>query len=442
MSLKERINDSNIISDLNDDWQCALLIKGVAVKPSNIKSLVIREWIFDTLPTLEVIMMDTGTFVDAFPLEDGDLIQVEVNRDQKNEKDPPISMEFTLQDFEFESVDIERVQTVVMRLTAIAKTENMFVPIYNRSFKKSSSVQALTKIAKECSLETNAKISTNDVMTWLQINQNNYDMIHHLRDRAYKEKNDAVFVCMDRENEFIITSLKTELENKESTKIIFDPKKVFDVSEKKAPQPDDKEDKDIYFNKYKYINIAGNINKVLGYGIEYDFYALTGEEKKNTLDSDEHSLTDLSFKNKNYSGKIVKHFNKGIKFSADNTYDYYLVALMQNEYIKNSFFASNLILYINTTDKIRLFSKIELSIPSMIPASEEEEDINEVFSGEYIVGGILHQISSGGTYKMVLSCFRNGINESSISDGETNLTKENKSGVPILKLPSLPSLPF
>ena len=65
-------------------------------------------------------------------------------------------------------------------------------------------------------------------------------------------------------------------------------------------------------------------------------------------------------------------------------------------------------LYVNPTDRVKLMDIIKITIPSVI----SNDDINEVHSGKWLVGGITHALSIGGAYKRVLVLFRNGFNSS------------------------------
>ncbi len=419
-------------------------IKNVDINPLNIKSIVVREWIFDVFPTIEIVFIDNGVFFDLSPLEDNAEIVVEISKSKK--KESPISMTFLLHDFDVYNTDIERGSSMMIRVTGIFDCRNMVYPIHNRSFKQRTSIAALEEIASECGVEVDKRISTtNDAMVWLQLNQNNYDMIYHILERSFKEKNDTMFAYIDRSGKMVITSLKNELEKEDLITARHDIKKsTLDKQEDEEPDTEEAANEDnpiIYYNNYGYKYIGGTINKMIGYGMTHT-YNDTKDVQTVTLDSDEHLLSDFSYKEKDSVGKIVKHISYGTKFDVDNTHDNYLTALSQNEYLRKNFFTSNLTIFINATNKVNLFDKVSLVLPTMLPTelTNDVPEINEVFSGEYIVGGILHQVFDKGQYKMVLSLFRNGIDKSASDEAEINLNGDQEAGAELPSLPSLPSL--
>ena len=409
-------------------FRSKIFIKGVQIKSINVKNLVIREWILDILPTLELIIIDDGNLVDLWPLEDNDDIRVEVSKNEQ--KEPPISMTFSLQDFTIINTNADRIIGSIIHLTGILKTNGMFNPIFNRAFKQVPSVNVLETIANEVELQVeNRTGSSTDIMTWLQVNISNYDMINHVLSKSFKTLDNLIFCYVDRDSIMNITSFKEELNKTEVLICKHDPSRtVIDNVENEQgseTKGEDENSNELHYSTYQIINVAGNTNKRMGYGNTFTTYDLA-EEKEGTVNSDEHLLTDLSLKEKTKVGSTVKHFDMGIKFSEDNTHENYIIAQIQNEYIKKNFFSQILMLPINATNRVKLFDKITMVIPSAkVSTAEGDNDINEVHSGEWIVGGILHQASAEGLYRMTLSLFRNGINKSNMmEDSEFKLNDE------------------
>jgi hypothetical protein len=65
------------------------------------------------------------------------------------------------------------------------------------------------------------------------------------------------------------------------------------------------------------------------------------------------------------------------------------------------------VIQIDSECDVKLFDKINLVIPSLV-----SEEFNEVYSGMYLVGGIIHNVCINGIYKKMLSLHRNGMNKS------------------------------
>ena len=193
------------------EFYCKLSIKGVEILPQNITVINIRESIFDLIPLLDLSFIDDGTFVEKYPLEDGDVISVELARSDLT--GVPISMNFILQDFSIDNKDGDNAQLVDISLTGIMKNQEMFAPVKTRSFSNKTSVDVIRTIASECGFEPVIKITTSDSMVWRQITQSNFTMIKDTMKRAFKSE-DAILTGITRNRQFIITSLKTITNNK------------------------------------------------------------------------------------------------------------------------------------------------------------------------------------------------------------------------------------
>jgi hypothetical protein len=389
-------------------------INDIEFFPQTIQALVIKEWVFDTLPRLDIIMTDNGRFWELFPLRDNDTISVEISKNK--ERTSPIVLDFSLLDYTLENIDVQKIHNVAIRMSAILKTNEMLYPIKVRSFPKKKSHEVLKQIAEETGLKPNIKVTnTVDNMTWLQIHKTNYDMIQHVLQRAYAGEDDTLFAYADRTGTFTVTSLKKETAKTNNTweakwkpdKQVIDNPEADQGQNKKENESDTDDNKTVYFSNFNYFNFAGTTNKQMTYAAEYTLYDL---EKlvEETIDSNVHPFTDYSGKDKAGRGKLVRHITGTFKYNGSNTHDDYTKAIVLNKYLKEDFFASGLELYVNPTDRVKLMDIIKITIPSVI----NNDDINEVHSGKWLVGGITHALSKGGAYKMILVLFRNGINSS------------------------------
>lgn len=393
------------------EFYCKLSIKDVDVLPQNILQISIRESIFDLIPTLELSFLDNGEFVEKHVLEDCDIIKIQLG--SSNLKTPVINMEFELQDFNVNNVDGDNIHIVQINLTAIVKNKNMFLPLQTRSFSSKSSLDVLKSIASESGFTPIVRTSTSDVMTWRQIQQNNYQMIYETMKRSFKP-DDAILTGITRNKDFIITSLMTELKNKSTKKTLYDPLQAISLSNEKS-----KDKKDIiYFNNFSMSNVSGMVNKSIGYGLTYSIYDFDEVENK-SIYSTFHPLTKYSFKNKNNTIKSVK--NSGLFYlNLKNMHRNYPNAINQNDFYIKDFFKNCCLLYVNPNENINLFDKLDITFPSF----KNKNGVNQPQSGEWLISGILHECSKEGYYRMVLVCFRNGLNSSSfMKDSEFKMSK-------------------
>lgn len=396
----ERISNLDSSFFINN-FYCKIKIKNIEVLPQNIVSINIRESIFDLIPVVELNILDNGILSERYPLEDGDELQVELATSDKTES--VIDMKFNVMDSEILNTDGDILQVVMIRITGIMKNNDLFFPLKTRAFSNKTSIQTLSSIASECGFSPKTKIKTSDSMTWRQLQQSNYQMIAEVLKRSFKP-DDAIMACFKRNNEFIITSLKTELENKTSKKAIYDPYKSISM----IGETDTKEKStEIYYNNFSVRNFSGFVNKTRTYGKEFSYWDFE-EFKNKKITSDYHGLTQFSFKNKNDVGKIVNVQPVGILNSL-NVHKNYFEAVAQNEFYIEDFFKNVLLIYINPSNNINVFDKFDLIFPSL----DDNDSINSSLSGEYIVGSIAYQASKDGIFRSCVALFRNGMNLSS-----------------------------
>lgn len=374
---------------------CKMTIKGVDVMSQNIRVLNVRESIFDVIPVMEMELIDNGIFSEKYPLEDGDIIFVEISKN-KNSK-PVINLEFELHDFSIDNLDGDNITLSIIKMTGYLKNKNLFFPPQNRSFKNQSSSQVISRIAQEEGFNYIGRLVASDAMTWLQVNQSNYGFIFHVIERAFKSE-DVVVCGITRHKNLIYTSVGTEIKNKNTKKAIFDPKMTISDEVETA-----KKTQEFYFNNYKVISLLGTSNKMTGYGLKYGIYDFESFSEDKVTNNN-NKMSEFINRNKDNSGKISEYSMTGIE--TRNTHKNYFKAINQNRFISEDFFKTCFILYINVNDNINLFDKINVVFPAM----DNVKNINDSMSGEYMVGGIIHQISKDGYYRMALTLFRNGFN--------------------------------
>jgi hypothetical protein len=106
-----------------------LTIKGVKYNPLNISYLIIREWIFNVLPYIEIMFADNGFLMETFPLEDGEDIQITLGKNEDDEN--PLRLTFSLNDYSVALAGDNRRSFV--SLNGFLKATDMFM-IRTRSF--------------------------------------------------------------------------------------------------------------------------------------------------------------------------------------------------------------------------------------------------------------------------------------------------------------------
>jgi len=365
---------------------CKILINDLELHQQNIVSLNIREWVFEPLPRLEMVVLDDGVLSEYNPLSDNTIIKLQISKDKVSEE--VLDIEFDLIDY---SIDIIGSNSrSVVNISGLLRTNNIF-NIKNRVFRDSTSIDVANRIATESGLEFNKKVlfNTNDTMSWIQSNISNFDMLKYINKKSFIN-NDALFFYGTTQGDLQVNSIRSALKN--SSKIArYDLEKATNFNENLS---------DIYFNSYDVVNYNGHFNRKSTYGIKYNYYDLVGNVS-NTLVDNIGNLTD----NENRRNtQLSKNINLPIQSS--NTYKQYNISSINNKYYKELFFGMSILLNINSHSAVRLFDKVSLSLPSLVL----ERQSNDVFTGDYLVGGITHNITKNSIYRKRISLHRFGYN--------------------------------
>jgi len=399
-----------------------LSINDVEVPTASVVDLVVREWIFDAIPRLEISLSDNGRFIDMFPLQDNDRIKIELNHYIYDEA--PINAQFKMQDYEIINSAPGKSQQALIKITALLDTKFLTYPIHNRSYPNKNSKEVFEAIFDECKIENkilglrkfDARIDPRDSMTWLQVNQTNLQFIKHVLDRSYHKDNDTSFLYTNRSGTMVYTSLRTELKKKVANvpRIIYNIESSM-LNSQGDHSKDELEDlieeekinegeNQLFFYNWRYKNFSGTKNKENSYGRKFSYYDLIDGITRD-IATDSHELSIHSLKEQDSIGKITVQDDYGI-LDNDNVHDSYMLAKTQNKYLKENFFCSYLLVYTRPSNNINLFDRVSVEVDSLLPI---ESTRDEVHSGQYIVGGIIHQASKDSIYNSILILFRNGL---------------------------------
>jgi hypothetical protein len=400
--------ESNI-GGLDNRFYCRVFIKDVEITPDQIMLLAIRSWIFEKAPRLELQFRDGGKFVSLFPLEDFDEIRVVIANEKKDVNF--IDAKFRLHDYFINQEGGNR-KTYLYGLTALLESKTFYFESKNRSFKNQNSSDVASTIATDSGFTPDIRKTSNDKMTWYQINATDSEMVDHILQRSYVQDNDTSFAYADVRSKFVFTSLKNELEKKTKLKAVYFSDDI-NPSDKKNP-----DDKDLKIKNFALKSLNGSFNKMMAYNSTVAFY---DQEDSVTVEvtDDTHTLTTNSLK-----------FKDNIKYNTDthvlgmktkNMHDEYFKAELLNVYERyNNFQVFTEVTFdmknqpdsfLQDAEALNLFDVIEVEYVSNMTEK------NKVYSGKYVVANITHQVNATGVYVMTLMLFRNGQNfEGSLLD--------------------------
>jgi hypothetical protein len=388
-------------TNYRQNFYCELIINDLKLIPSNIIDCTIREWIFDVLPRLELTLQDDGVLTEIRPLTDESIIKILLGKNPDD--DNMMEVEFKYENSTIDIVGDNQYQ--ILTITGSLNVNNGFHPRYNKAFRNKNSLQVLQSISTSMGLNYRQPLnfSTSDVMTWLQINQNNVEMIQEVLNRSYRS-NDCIFGYADINKNFNTTTLKTATNSEFVKYAKYDLEKY--TNDEFA---EDIDNKILWFNSYDLIDFSNYFNKRSGYGTRCDYYDKS-QNKSIEITEDYHPFTKDSTRSN--IGDIV---SRKVFGTQNGTYKDYFRAMIQNEYYKQLFFSKSIILNVNSTIKVDLMDKVNVFLPSKII-----DDIDDVYSGNYLVGGIVYDVVKGNILKKSVCVYRTGNNESSLNKGLRN----------------------
>jgi hypothetical protein len=232
----------------------------------------------------------------------------------------------------------------------------------------------------------------------------------------------------NRRNEAVFSSIKTKCSTKSKFIAINNDYAFLDNGNdnviKELKQTLGNDVKILYYKTdITYKDISSIFNKQNGHGINFTYFDLKNFFEYQ-LSFSFSPLTKYSKQNKNNSKKFVN----GLTYNtlSKNCHENYLLAKTQNLMIDQMFFGSYLQMSINPELSLNLGDKISVIVYDNLSRMKNGPVmIDKVNSGEYIVGGISHDIKKDSLYTMNLTLFRGGINSSDITGIETPLLEGN-----------------
>lgn len=419
--MNQEFNQEN----LGQQYDLKLTINGIQIQTTNIISSVLREWIFDRIVTLECIITDVGTLVEISPLYDESPVVIEFSKNNDLEK---VKMEFSINVFEVERTMSDDGMMYVIRFIALQKTNDYFYPIRTRSFRNQTVSEILNQISNNAGVKYIKEVESKDNQIWLQSYCSDYSFGNHLLKRSFVDIEDRPLFYFNRNNEAIFSSIKTKTSKKSKFIAINNDYAFLDNgNDTTLRQFKDSLGKDsetlFYKTDIRTKNISSILNKKNGYGIDFTYF-----DFRNFFDYklsfNFGPLSKLALQNKSNAGKSVN----GITYNtlSKNCYENYLLAKTQNMLIDHLFFNSYMQISINPNLKLNIGDKITMLIYDNFSRMRNgTPNIDKVNSGEYIVGGISHDIKKDGLYTMNLTLFRGGINTSDIQGIDLNLIEAN-----------------
>ncbi len=373
-----------------------LYIDGVNFPIAAITNLVIREYAFSSIPTLELTLVDDFALSEINPLQEGQEIRVNVSINK--DSDDIIENSFEIVSYSYSAKPIsQHASRANVVISAAFKANSILGNLGNKSYPSMTSSEVITQVANYLDLDYEIKKSTKDKMNWYRLDSSYNNFIQDLNNKGSAGEQDCPFIYIDRNGKLIYNTLRSALDN--------DIKKTIE-QDSKSSKLSVVGDNTNFFSTYNLVDASGFINKFYGgNATHYSYYNMNDIVKKKIPEIESTGLTDYKNKTINNINKSSKHFG----FSTQNIslYDGYYEAQTRNYYLRNTILGTSNVINIQPDKDINLLDIINIKILSSKDRNQEAEP----FSGKYIVTGIVHSISPNTRYSMYLVLSRDGQNK-------------------------------
>tara|TARA_R110001592_G_scaffold347604_1_gene641220 strand:- start:881 stop:2086 length:1206 start_codon:yes stop_codon:yes gene_type:complete len=389
----------------SQNYSAEVYIDGKPVPYKNIMSLTVKEYIYSILPRVEITFLDSGIFVEHNPILEGQVIQVLLSNN--GEEINLLNQTFMVLNSSITVIDKTN-SSFLITVSGAFNRPGLFNKIHNKSYPSKTFSDVIKDVADANSLDHDVRIESKDKMNWYQLNQTYADFINTSIYRSYVNDDDSPFTFINRKGVLVYTSLKTAAKNKSAI--------IFSNDSDMATSPFGNATNERYFSSYTFSDNSGfNNNLNGGSGIKVSYYDgnkfITNEIKK--VPSSE--MTPYKNKLNINHNKLV---NNAVGFGQlNNVYDSYFNSLATNDLVRKALLSTSLSINAHAGD-YNLLDKINIEI-------KKDGNLLAAQSGDYLVGGIIHNINKNSRYNQMLICFRDGFGNANSTTAFKNPLREN-----------------
>jgi hypothetical protein len=425
--------------------------KGITVENECIQSIDITENLFTTLPTINMVLTDSGRFFFRYNIRIGDTLNVRMGpaattKDEEDQQpEPYIAASFSVQTV----VDIpdNRNNTYIHRVVGVynalgfinkiieyPKGKSLLEPIPL----KKSSAEAMQDVVQEAGLGFVADVATADHSFWLNADETAAQFCERILKHTWIADDDAPILYTDVAGTAHLTSVQTIAKNKTQTEF-GDTQAHADGGDPKTPT--------IMIDDVFCLNAGGPITNQGGYKVQTSFYTPKNmAASQNMVEFPQHGqgmlgaavkavsslfgggtkdrseayrekeyqhndpyLGGISNKQQSERDNVTIHADGGMHF--DELHDHYEVAPPHNEMIRRSFFQNFVRLMVDTSKQGDLYQKVQYR-PRLASAVKcdfsSSQRIDSIHSGEYAVAEIVHKYSKGEPYTQAITLVNDG----------------------------------
>jgi len=361
---------------------------------NNIKSLTIREYVYDVIPRFKLSFTDDGFFSTDNPLCENQIIEIiasysDSGKNIINQKFKIVTYERTNLSSNVDNVYIFVVEGIIYTDAKVNRT------LYNKSYKQKTFSEVVENIASLSGINSNVEITSKDRMNWFQTNKSNTSFLNESIYKSSVGDNDTPFCYIDRHSVLNYTSLQTAVKKDTNLILTYSPTEM-------SKGNIDNNSTQRYFTSYTYTDLSGYFNTYGGgNGIKYSYYNESDFVTKNSAEYKSSGLT--KYINKVNDSVQTQYLQFGT-YNQGNLYEDYFDTLVRNQILRGSILSNNLVISAQP-NHYNLLDKINIEIKSKSSSS----NVQKPNSGNYLIGGIVHNFSNSGQYAQMLVCFRDGM---------------------------------
>lgn len=377
---------------VNNQHFLRLNISGMEIPFANCHELVVREWMFDLLPTISIKYVGGQEWGSILALQDQLEISAEFGSTPTEKRDAAISGVFHGRAWNVntsqERIDID--------LAGHLAVSNSLIPAMFKSYSGMTSSEVLERLGKDFGVKNGSKVSkTYDNQNWLQCGQTNHRFIQSVLERSWTSEGDALFAWVNRFKQFEIRSLSDIISSaEEPRKFVYSPENVADDIEIEDYTP---------YAGFVWKDVHGVYNLNQGYGSA--LYSFDFEKFESTIMKPQsvNVLSPFYSAHKDNAGKAVEVRYEECPPSAHPNY---FAAQLNRERVIKTLTSSYGAIELRPQPDLKCGEVIDLKTGSLLQG--ESSKMTSIWDGKYLVGGLIHHHRRDYGSKSYAILFRGG----------------------------------
>lgn len=375
-----------------------LKVSDIDIPYANIREVVVREWLFDPLPTVAVTMVGGEEWTQAMSLQENQELDLMFGSVPTEKREAAVKAKFFLRTW---AVDKGQ-ERIVMNLCGTLACAGLMTPASFVSYPMKTSAQVLTQIGKEFGFKADkfSAISI-DLQTWLRCGLTGLQFVSHLLRNAWVGDDDMVFAWASRKSVWMVKTLKQIIIETKTPKILEYWPEGFSDDEDPKEMPD--EDRKWPFAGFQWKDLHGITNLQGGYGealYSYDGKAMSMEVLKSTGPK----LSTMVTAAKDDLGRAVAvHFRELPPSAHTNQHKATLVRGRRMA----EFSAGYAMIQMKPSPDVVVGEVVTLNFGTLNNAGTKDL-VGGPYAGNYVIGGLIHQHVQGYSPKTFAMLFRPG----------------------------------